>query len=248
YFLDSAIGRPLKCAEGVLQIDVAAHLASPYPRIDLPCHVLRNAIQHIYRDTLDARVIRRRCAFGIGTCRISDGLKCLYKCSHAVVGDASKVCARTCRGRLEKTPRGRWRSETEQPKPPRFVAFDTTIEKLGDILARTPRGLLVKRDEIAGWIGAMEKYSNSSRGAAADRGFWLQSFDGGPFTVDRITRGELHIPNLSASLLGGIQPARLAQIHALATDALLQRFLPTLLGPSQLALDRASDDEAYSQL
>src|SRR5262249_51986948 len=110
------------------------------------------------------------------------------------------------------------------------------------------RGLLVKRDEIAGWIGAMEKYSNSSRGAAADRGFWLQSFDGGPFTVDRIPRGELHLPNLSASLLGGIQPARLAQIHGLTTDGLLQRFLPTMMGPSQLALDRASDDEAYSQL
>jgi Protein of unknown function (DUF3987)/Primase C terminal 2 (PriCT-2) len=138
-------------------------------------------------------------------------------------------------------------ANAEKPKPPRFVAFDATIEKLGDILSRNPRGVLLKRDEVAGWIGAMEKYT-SGRGAAADRGFWLQCFDGGPFTVDRITRGELHIPNLSVSILGGIQPARLAEIHGLTSDGLLQRFIPVMMGPSKFALDQAGDDGAYSQL
>jgi hypothetical protein len=33
--------------------------------------------------------------------------------------------------------------------PPRFVVFDSTVEKLGEMLARYDRGLLVKRDEFA---------------------------------------------------------------------------------------------------
>jgi hypothetical protein len=136
----------------------------------------------------------------------------------------------------------------ERPKPPRFVVFDSTIEKLGDILSRSDRGLLVKRDEFSGWLGGMEKYNNSTRGAGADRSFWLQSFDGGPFTVDRISRGELHIRNLSVSLVGGIQPARLAEIQGLTSDGLLQRFLPVMMGASKFAQDHPSDDEAYAGL
>ena len=46
----------------------------------------------------------------------------------------------------------------------------------------------MKRDEIAGWIGSMEKYSGS-KAASADRAFWLQAYDRGPFTVDRIGAG-----------------------------------------------------------
>jgi hypothetical protein len=136
----------------------------------------------------------------------------------------------------------------ERPKPPRFVVFDSTVEKLGDILSRADRGLLVKRDEFAGWIGSMEKYSNTSRGAGADRGFWLQAFDGGPYTVDRISRGEVHIGNLSVSLIGGIQPKRFAEIHGLTSDGLLQRFIPVMMAPAKLAQDHPSDDEDYGRL
>jgi hypothetical protein len=48
----------------------------------------------------------------------------------------------------------------------------------------------------------MDKYSG--RGAAKDRAFWLQSFHGGPYAVNRIARGVAMIENLSVSLLGGI--------------------------------------------
>jgi Protein of unknown function (DUF3987) len=135
----------------------------------------------------------------------------------------------------------------EPAPPPRYVISDITIEKLGDLLSRTPRGLLTKRDEFAGLIGAMEKY-NSARGASADRAFWLQAYDGGPYTIDRVVRGETFIPNLSISLIGGIQPARLAELHGLTSDGLLQRFVPVVMASTQFALDRPADDEAYGNL
>ena len=107
--------------------------------------------------------------------------------------------------------------ELPEPKPPtrprRYVISDITVEKLGEILARSPRGLMVKRDELAGWIASMEKYGGKG-GGGSDRAFWLQAYDGGPYTVDRISRGELHIEKLSVSILGGIQPERLAEIDA----------------------------------
>jgi hypothetical protein len=82
--------------------------------------------------------------------------------------------------------------------------------------------LLVKRDEFSVWIGGEEKYSSGSRSAWADRGFWLQTCDGGPYT-GRIGRGETHVSNLSVSLLGGIQPAKLIESRGLTSDGLLQR-------------------------
>jgi Protein of unknown function (DUF3987) len=91
----------------------------------------------------------------------------------------------------------------------------------------------------------MEKYS-SSRAAGADRGFWLQAYDGGPHAVDRIGRGETYISNLSVSLIGGIQPAKLAELHGLTSDGLLQRFLPVMMRSATLARDCDSGDDQDS--
>jgi hypothetical protein len=134
-------------------------------------------------------------------------------------------------------------ADVEKPDPPvRYVVWDSTTEKLGEILSRSDHGLLVKRDEFSGWIGGMEKYSNA-RGAGADRGFWLQAYDGGPFAVDRVGRGEIHIGNLSVSLIGGIQPAKLIELHGLTSDGLLQRFVPVMMRASALPLDHEGDDK-----
>jgi hypothetical protein len=136
-----------------------------------------------------------------------------------------------------------------KPEPPiRFVVYDTTIEKLGELLARSERGLLVKHDEFAGWIGSMEKYGSSSKGAKADRAFWLKAYDGGPYAVDRIGRGEIFVDNLSVSLIGGVQPEKLAELHGLTADGLLQRFIPVVMGLARLPIDRVSDVNAYNKL
>jgi hypothetical protein len=138
----------------------------------------------------------------------------------------------------------------EPEPPPRHVVTDTTIEKIAEILSRSPKGVLVKRDELAGWIGAMERYHASGKGASADRAFWLQSWNGGHYTVDRVSRGEMFIENLSTSIIGGIQPTRLAEIHGLTSDGLLQRFLPMLMQSPKLPLDIdcIETTEAYKAL
>jgi len=134
----------------------------------------------------------------------------------------------------------------EPPAPPRYVVNDTTVEKLGEILARSPKGVLVAADEVAGWLGSMERYGGG-RGMS-DRAFWLQAHNGGPYTVDRIKRGEIYVENLSTSILGGIQPERLKAIANLTSDGLLQRFLPVMMNEAPYAKDQPIKDEAYGNL
>jgi hypothetical protein len=140
--------------------------------------------------------------------------------------------------------------DDDGPEPPAlYIVRDVTIEALADILARTggERGVLVHRDEIAGWVGQMEKYA-SGRGATADRGFWLKAFDGGPYSVHRIKRGEAFIPNLSCSLIGGIQPDRIAEISGLTSDGLLQRFIPAIMTAADFPLDAPIRTDPYRNL
>jgi hypothetical protein len=139
------------------------------------------------------------------------------------------------------------KKNTQKPQPPkRYIANDTTVEKLGEILARSPKGILVKSDELAGWIGSMERYSRNA--GFSDRAFWLQARDGGTYRVDRINRGEISIENLSVSIIGAIQPARLAELHKLTSDGLLQRFVPVLMRSASKPHDRRSEDDEYGKL
>ena len=120
---------------------------------------------------------------------------------------------------------------TPKPKKLRAMIFDTTIESTQEILRDSPDGVLLEDDELSGWFDAMYKYSGA-RGAQKDRSFWLQAYDGGSKTVDRITRGTVHIPNLSVSIIGGSQPGPIRKLaDSGEDDGLLQRFNPVMLQP-----------------
>jgi hypothetical protein len=108
----------------------------------------------------------------------------------------------------------------------RYYTSDATVEKLGELLLANPRGLLVLRDELAGWLRTLER-----PGREGDREFFLESWNGdGAYTVDRIGRGTLHVPALCLSMLGTIQPGKLRAYLAAACsggagdDGLIQRF------------------------
>ena len=99
------------------------------------------------------------------------------------------------------------------------------MEKLGELLRENPAGLLVLRDELVGLIATWDR-----EGREGERAFFLEAWNGNQsFDTDRIGRGHISIPNLCASIFGGIQPDKLTvyleqAAHALANDGMLQRF------------------------
>lgn len=140
--------------------------------------------------------------------------------------------------------------EEATPKRRRFITSDATVEKLGEILRENSRGVLVYRDELAGWMATFDR-----AGREGDREFYLEAWNGnGSYTVDRIGRGTLHIEGLALSIIGGIQPAKLKPLvrNAIAgqkdADGLLQRFqlivLPDSLGDWRPSLKPASTTAA----
>jgi putative DNA primase/helicase len=113
-----------------------------------------------------------------------------------------------------------------EPVRRRFIVHDCTIEKLGILLAQNPTGILIFRDELIGFLRAMER-----EGHEQDRAFYLEAWSGlGRFTFDRIGRGTLDIEACCVSILGSIQPGVLSDYLAAAVrmgagdDGLIQRF------------------------
>ena len=126
----------------------------------------------------------------------------------------------------------------ETPKPPLKQALlrDTTVEASQSLFADNPGGLLCYQDELTAWFQSMDRYSNG-RGSG-DRGYWLQTFNGGSYSVVRIGRGFIDIENLAMSLLGGIQPEPIRAILGdSADDGLVQRLFPIILKPGGVGRD-----------
>ena len=116
--------------------------------------------------------------------------------------------------------------DISEPSERRYIINDSTVEKVGELLNRNPRGLLQYRDELIGWPKTLDREGHES-----DRAFYLEAWAGeGSFTYDRIGRGTLHIKKVTLSVLGGIQPGPLATYLRSAVsggqgdDGLLQRF------------------------
>lgn len=112
-----------------------------------------------------------------------------------------------------------------EPNRRQSILNDVTIEAFMRAQARNPRGFMVFRDELYGWLGNMDRYSNS-----AERGAWLESYDGGPYAVERVKDGNktLRVARMCSPIVGGIQPERLIEITGdnAADDGLQARFMP----------------------
>lgn len=133
-------------------------------------------------------------------------------------------CEKAIKGESEKPPKPQF--STSPPVLRRLLTSDATFEKLHVILSENPAGLFVIRDELTGWLAGLERQCREQ-----ERTFYLECWNGdGPFTLDRIGRGSVHVPHACVSLFGGIQPARLGQYLADAlrdgpsNDGLIQRF------------------------
>lgn len=114
--------------------------------------------------------------------------------------------------------------EPEKPKRKRFKSNDATVEKLSELLAENPRGLLLYRDELMGLLTTWDKAGHES-----DRAFFLEAWNGkGTHTTDRIGRGTIDTGNMCISVFGTSQPDKLIRYLSGAmqgnNDGLLQRF------------------------
>lgn len=142
---------------------------------------------------------------------------------------------------------------TDKPVRRRYTTQDPTVEKLGELLNETPRGMLVFRDELIGFLRSMDKDGHEN-----DRAFYLEAWNGNaPYTYDRIGRGTLDIHAACVSVLGGIQPGPLSAYIAQANrggagdDGLLQRLQMLVwpdAGDSWVNVDDWPDTEAKNRV
>jgi len=101
----------------------------------------------------------------------------------------------------------------EEPKRPTLVRLtvnDATAESLVPILQENPRGVVLIRDELTGWVQAMNCYREGGKGA--DQQFWLSAWSGSTVTVDRKKThdlGPLRVPHPFIGVIGGLTPDKL---------------------------------------
>ncbi|MCL2716402.1 MAG: YfjI family protein [Alphaproteobacteria bacterium] len=144
-------------------------------------------------------------------------------------------------------------AEPEAPVARRFIVTDVSYEKLGEILADNPQGVLAHRDEIAGLLKSLAEERNASA-----RGFYLSAWSGtGSYAFDRISRGHVRIESACLSIVGSTQPGKIASFvrHAInggdGDDGMLQRFSLVCwpdLPPNWKNVDRYPDTEARREV
>lgn len=92
------------------------------------------------------------------------------------------------------------KDEPPEPLQRQFILDDFTTEVVGPMLIANPNGLILTADELMGFMGNMDRYSNSS-----SKEFWLKVWSNETAKVNRITRGTLFIPQAFVTIVGGIQ-------------------------------------------
>lgn len=109
---------------------------------------------------------------------------------------------------MKKMQRKKQPLPLEKPKEPtaqRYFCSDVTVEALAALLKQNPRGLLLMRDELAGWLRGFNSYKG---GRGGDEAVWLELHRAGTLLVDRksgVPR-TIFVPNAAVSVTGGIQP------------------------------------------
>ena len=108
----------------------------------------------------------------------------------------------------------------QKPETPRLRQNDVTVEKIATLLATAaPKGLMVHRDELLGWVAGMDAYHDGGRA------FWIEAYGGRPYRVERQKNPEpIEIPRLVVAAFGGTQPAKVAGLLRDADDGLLGRI------------------------
>ena len=120
----------------------------------------------------------------------------------------------------------------QPPTPPRHYYVEAvTIERLAAIHSQpNVHGLLDFHDELADWFASLEKKQQN------DRPRWLKLWTGQALKHDTATGVTAFAENTAVSIVGFIQPDKLAALHAIEAngdadqsgDGLWSRFLPVV--------------------
>jgi hypothetical protein len=136
----------------------------------------------------------------------------------------------------KKAAAGQRGDRPEKPERPvlrRLIVNDTTAEAVVPILRENPRGVTLVKDELTGWVQAMDQYREGGKGA--DRQFWLSAWSGAAVCVDRKKtheQGPLRVRNPFICVFGGIVPGNLVVLRGDAPrrravqDGFFDRVLP----------------------
>jgi hypothetical protein len=132
--------------------------------------------------------------------------------------------------------------DTPEPQAPRLRQTDVTIERVATLLATAaPKGLLICRDELAGWIDGMGSYN------PAGRSFWVEAYGGRPYRVERQQHPEpIVIPRLAVAVYGSTQPDKLAVLMREKDDGLLGRMLWAWPEPIPFRLGQTTPGAAWA--
>jgi hypothetical protein len=101
---------------------------------------------------------------------------------------------------------------------PRHYVSDTTVERLAVLLTAIPRGTLLLADELSGLFLNMSRYNGGQ-----DNEFWLQSWNGSSYVVERMGRPPIELDHLLIGMVGGLQPDKLAKSFEGAADGMYAR-------------------------
>ncbi|MCL2305329.1 MAG: DUF3987 domain-containing protein [Planctomycetaceae bacterium] len=97
------------------------------------------------------------------------------------------------------------------PKMETFLVDDATLEAIAEVLESNPFGILLVKDELAGWLKSFDCYR--SGGGAKDLPAWLSIHGGRMFRINRKTgKKMIHSNNPAVSVCGGVQPLVLQRI------------------------------------
>lgn len=182
-----------------------------------------------------------------------------YAADKLVAEEKAKACKRMVSEAIKKN--GDYRmyaaqavedANISEPVRRRYTTADSTVEKIGELLRDNPRGMLIYRDELSGFLASLDR-----DGREGDRAFFLEAWNGnGRFTFDRISRGTVEIEAATLSILGGIPPGPLqSYLRAMhkggaGDDGLLQRFQLMVWpdsGDTWSNVDRFKDSQAKAQ-
>lgn len=105
---------------------------------------------------------------------------------------------------------------SEMPRVPplrRLVCDDTFVETLAETLEGNPRGLLVARHDLDGWLLPFTR-AKAARHLGRDRAAWLEMYLAGPLFVDRTAGapGHYYISRAAVSVAGSLRPRVLARL------------------------------------